>query len=71
MDVTGKGLPDHAGNTDVRSRKHSNSSGGSGHGIGAGCNNKTWQSILDGLTIKARKEDFLDHYKMDQVSKPG
>ena len=59
MDIPGKTLTDHGGGGRVHTRKHSASSGGSGQGIGSGSDTRTWQSILDGLTIKARKDGLL------------
>ena len=59
MDIAGKTLTDHGGGGGARTRQHSASSGGSGHGIGYSNDTRTWQSILDGLTIKARKDGLL------------
>ena len=48
-------VPNHSVGAGSRIRKHSASSAESGHGAGSN-DFRTWQSILDGLTIKARKE---------------
>ena len=59
MDITGKTLIDHGGCSGGRTRKHSASSASSGQGIGSGSDTRTWQSILDALTIKGRKDGLL------------
>ena len=51
-------VPDHYVGSGSRIRKHSASSAGSVHGTGSN-DIRTWQSILDGLTIKARKDGLL------------
>ena len=57
MEIGGKIFTDHGGGGSGRTRKSSNSSVGSGHGVGS--EGRSWQSILDGLTIKARKDGLL------------
>jgi tetratricopeptide (TPR) repeat protein len=58
MEEIAKTSSDYSGGSGPRIRKHSSSSAGSGQGHGTN-NVRTWQSILDGLTIKARKDGLL------------
>ena len=57
MELAGKRPTDHGRGGCRRTRKISNSSGGSGQGVDSEA--RSWQSILDGLTIKARKDGLL------------
>ena len=58
MEEIAKTSSDYSGGSGPRIRKHSSSSAGSGYGPGTN-DVRTWQSILDGLTIKARKDGLL------------
>ena len=58
MEGSAKKFADHSAGSGARIRKHSSSSVGSNQGTGPG-SDRTWQSILDALTVKARKDGLL------------
>ena len=63
MELAAKTFNDRRYGSASKYTKHRASSGGSRHDTSAGSEDRTWQSILDGLTIKAKKDGLLSAVK--------